>query len=91
MQSFAIAERVSLHERYRARVVRGSWPASAANLFGAVTNGKPDSAASSAAIASEKPWGAFSPCNQGEAPDRLSASGLGQQLAGSGAPNAGRQ
>ncbi|MNC51111.1 hypothetical protein D3C75_1003900 [compost metagenome] len=42
-------------------VVSGSWPASAANLFGAVINGKPERAASSAAMASPKPWGEFSP------------------------------
>ncbi|MNP34903.1 hypothetical protein D3C76_1282110 [compost metagenome] len=42
-------------------VVSGSWPASAANLLGAVMNGRPERAASSAAMASPKPWGEFSP------------------------------
>ncbi|MNC46677.1 hypothetical protein D3C75_957040 [compost metagenome] len=44
-----------------ARLVSGSWPARAANLFGAVTNGRPERAASSAAMASAKPCGALSP------------------------------
>ena len=44
-----------------ARLVSGSCPASAANLLGAVTKGSPDSAASSAAMASAKPWGALRP------------------------------
>ena len=43
------------------RVVRGSCPANAANLLGAVTNGNPDNAAISAAIASANPCGAFRP------------------------------
>ncbi|MCY1457502.1 hypothetical protein D9M71_748060 [compost metagenome] len=47
--------------RAPARLVSGSWPARAANLFGAETNGRPDSAASSAAMASAKPCGALSP------------------------------
>ncbi|MNE40614.1 hypothetical protein D3C80_1346460 [compost metagenome] len=44
-----------------ARVVSGSWPARAANLFGAVIKGRPERAASSAAMASAKPCGAFNP------------------------------
>ncbi|MNP57345.1 hypothetical protein D3C76_1521680 [compost metagenome] len=43
------------------RFTRGSWPASAANLFGAETKFSPESAASSAAMASAKPWGALRP------------------------------
>ena len=43
------------------RMTSGSWPARAANLFGAATKGRPDSAAISAAMASAKPFGALSP------------------------------
>ncbi|MNF98622.1 hypothetical protein D3C84_814900 [compost metagenome] len=43
------------------KVLNGSWPASAANLLGAVMNGKPERAASSAAMASPKPWGELRP------------------------------
>ena len=47
--------------RVPARVTSGSWPARAANLLGALTKGRPERAANSAAMASAKPFGAFRP------------------------------
>ena len=60
--SFAIFIRLTASvESAAAAKTIASWAASAANLFGAVTNGRPVSSASRAATASPKPAGAFRP------------------------------